>query len=42
MENKIELTDAEKAFFLHLLANSGNGVVDLAGAGSYDGDGDWF
>lgn len=26
MENKIQLTDAEKAFFFHLLANSGNKV----------------
>ncbi len=38
MENKIQLTDAEKAFFLHLLANSGNRVVDLAGAEYLLGD----
>ena len=32
MENKIQLTNDERAFFFHILANSGNGVVDLAGA----------
>jgi len=38
MENKIQLTDQERAFFFHLLANSGNGVVDLAGAEYLLGD----
>ena len=31
-QSKHNLTDAEKAFFFHILANSGNGVTDLAGA----------
>ena len=32
MKNKIQLTNEERSFFFHLLANSGNGVTDLAGA----------